>query len=33
MKFRQQFFLAFFLLFGSISALGRVPNKSLTISF
>jgi ankyrin repeat protein len=33
MKFRQQFFLAFFLLFGSISALGQSPKQELNDKF
>jgi len=33
MKVRQQFFLAFFLLFGSISALGQAPKQELNDKF
>jgi hypothetical protein len=33
MKVRQQFFLAFFLLFGSISALGQTPKQELNDKF
>jgi len=33
MKVRQQFFLAFLLLFGSISALGQVPKQELNDKF
>jgi hypothetical protein len=33
MKVRQQFFLAFFLLFGSLSALGQAPQQELNDKF